>query len=82
MSTVMCFGIGILMACNVPDPPRPTSVVCPPVVEWRTADQKAAAKELEKLPAGHPLRVMARNAVKQRDLVKTCNSAKQEGAAK
>lgn len=71
----LCFGI-LVMVCQDKEPPKPTVVICPPVVEWRAADQAAAATELQKLPAGHPLRTMAVKAIKQRDLVKTCQSQK------
>lgn len=67
----LCFGIGF-MVCQMPAPPNPTAVVCPPVVSWDAKDQRAAADALAQLPAGHPLRKMGVMAVKQRDLVRAC----------
>lgn len=80
MSLMMCFGI-LVTVCQVPDPPKPTVVVCPPLVEWRAPDQRAAAAELRKLPAGHPLRKMAAVTVDQRDAIRTCEKAR-KGAAR
>jgi hypothetical protein len=70
-AAIVCFGIGI-MICPVSPPTNTTKIVCPPLVGWSTADQKAAALELRKLPAGHPLRKMGVVTVKQRDLVRAC----------
>lgn len=75
MSTgLICFGIGILMRCMPLDaaPAQTATIVCPPLVGWAASDQKAAALELKKLPAGHPLRKMAVVTVRQRNLVKAC----------
>ena len=72
---VVCIGI-LVTVCQIPDPPKPTSVVCPPVVEWKTADQQAASVSLRGLPPGHPLRKMAIVAVKQRDLIKRCRASR------
>lgn len=71
---VVCIGI-LVTVCSFPDPPKPTSVICPPVVAWSGADQKAAAVSLGGLPAKHPLRTMAIVAVKQRDLARRCAAA-------
>lgn len=76
----LCFGI-FVMICQPADPPKPSVVVCPPVVQWSAGDQKAASAELKKLPAGHPLRVMATVTVRQRDINRACETAK-GGAAK
>lgn len=76
---IECFGVAVVGAylrCNVPDPPKPTSVVCPPVIAWSPADQGSAADELEKLPPGHPLRKLAAVNVAQRAVVKACQRAK------
>lgn len=75
-SSITCLGFLVMFNCQVPDPPKPTVVVCPPVVEWSAQDQAAAAAELAKLPAGHPLRAMAIVTVKQRDVVKACQRAR------
>lgn len=72
---VVCIGI-LVMVCQFPDQPKPTSIVCPPVVEWSQADQIAAARELNSLPKSHPLRKMAVAAVKQRDVVRACQKAR------
>lgn len=77
MTTITCMGFAFIVAsitCELP--PQPTAIVCPPVVEWSAAKQKAAAAELRKLPAGHPLRDMAVIAIKQRDVVKACEAAR------
>jgi hypothetical protein len=77
MSTMPCFGLLVVMFCQQPDdPPKPTAVVCPPLVEWNAGDQQSAGAELSKLPAGHPLRKMAVAAVKQRAVVSECIKAK------
>lgn len=75
MSTMPCFGLLVVMFCQQPDPPKPTAVVCPPLVEWNVGDQQSAGAELAKLPAGHPLRKMAVVAVKQRSVVTACQKA-------
>lgn len=73
---ILCIGLLIFNVCDVPDPPKPTTVICPPVVEWKTSDQMAAAASLNALPVGHPLRKMAAIAVKQRDIMRACQKAK------
>jgi hypothetical protein len=73
VATITCTGFAFIVAsitCEVP--PQPTAIVCPPVVEWRAVDQKAAGAALAALPAGHPLRTMGVVAIKQRDLNKRC----------
>jgi hypothetical protein len=70
---VPCFVVGCLLPA---EPPKPTVVVCAPLVEWPAADQRAAAARLKQLSPGDPLRKMAVVTVKQRDLVKACEKAK------
>ena len=77
MTTFSCLGFLFFMHCQMPEPVQPTVVVCPPVVDWAASDQQAAAAELEKLPAGHPLRKMATINFQQRKAVKACQAAKQ-----
>lgn len=72
---VICWGfLGIVSVCDVPDPPKPTAVICPPVIEWKKADQQAAAEALANLPAGHPLRKMSVVAIRQRDVNRACRN--------
>jgi hypothetical protein len=76
VASITCTGFAFIIAsitCELP--PQPTAVVCPPVVAWPAAKQQAAAAELRKLPAGHPLREMGVVAIKQRDVVKACKGA-------
>lgn len=68
---VWCFGF-LVMACQQPAPPKPTVVVCPPLIEWKASDQAAAADALAALPAGHPLRRMSVVTVRQRSVVRAC----------
>lgn len=69
---ILCFGFVVAFVCQPPAPSHTTTIVCPPVVEWSSSDQSAAAAELKKLPQGHPLRRMGVVAVKQRDIVRAC----------
>lgn len=71
---ITCVGLIFIMQCQMPEPPRPTVVVCPSLVPWEAAEQAAAADALAALPAGHPLRRMATVTVKQRDLVRRCRA--------
>lgn len=77
MKTV-CFGLLVVMFCEGNDTPKPTSVICPPVVEWKAPDQQAAAAALKELPPGHPLRKMASVTVQQRNINRACTGAKEK----
>lgn len=78
-----CVGLGLGLAClglatggdlsgGTSHQEVVTVTVCAPLVLWTKEEQQAAAVELRKLPAKHPLRVMNQRYVKQRDLVRTC----------
>lgn len=74
-ATTICIGL-VLSFCfpaGEQTPPAVT-VVCPPIVEWTRREQNAAAQAIKTLPAGHPLRRMASIAVKQRDIIRACQS--------
>jgi len=75
VTTITCTGFAFIVAsitCELP--PQPTTIVCPPLVEWQAKDQQAAGQALAALPAGHPLRKMGVVAIKQRDVVKRCKT--------
>lgn len=71
-----CVGAIFIMWCQSPEPSKTTATVCPPVVEWKTVDQKTAAAELKKLPPGHTLRTMGAVTVKQRNINRQCFEAR------
>lgn len=75
MASITCTGFAFIVAsitCELP--PQPTTIVCPPLVEWQAKDQQAAGSALAALPAGHPLRKMGIITLKQRDIIKRCKT--------
>lgn len=78
--TFLCFGL-LVMMCDVPLPlPSPGPVVvCPPLVEIPADLQRRVADELAKLPPGAALNEFVVLSVRQRDVVRRCNTARTQG---
>lgn len=70
-----CIGLLVFFTCDIPEPPKPTAVVCPPVIEWPADLQKRAAAELKALPPGAALRKVVPLAIDQRDINRRCKAA-------
>lgn len=76
MTGMECFGFLVYMHCQLAEPPKPTVVVCPPVVEWPSDLQKRAAQELGNLPPGAALNDVVALAIRQRDVNRRCKAPK------
>lgn len=73
----ICYGfLGFVMECQFEQPPKPTTVVCPPVIEWRADLQKRAAAELKALPKGSATAELMDRAIEQRNVNRRCLETK------
>lgn len=71
MKLQWCFGL-LVYACPIEEPPKTTTVVCPPVIEWRADLQKRAAAELRTLPSGSATAELVARAIEQRNVNRRC----------
>jgi len=67
-----CFGLLLLYQCECQEPPKTTTVVCPPVIEWRVDLQKKAAAEIRTLPKGSATQQLITRAIEQRNVNRRC----------
>jgi len=67
-----CIGLLVFFQCEFEPPPQTTTVVCPPVIEWRADLQKRAAQELRTMPKGSATSELIARAIEQRNVNRRC----------
>lgn len=69
-----CFGVALLFAwtvCDPPPAPPPPAVVCPPVRPWSKEFQKKVAAEIRSAPKS-ALAEVATQSIGDRDIARAC----------
>jgi hypothetical protein len=77
--TATCVGFLFFMNCEFQEPPKRTTIICPPIIEWKVDIQKRAAAEIRTLPKGSASAELMARAIEQRNVVRRCHQERAKG---